>query len=127
MADELDALLGEIGRRGYLLYSFRTDLHGPEILAAVYDYGGTADVVVLFAADHAVAYRTPTGPGLDVFAPERVYWMYGGSPIWTLRALLTLAPPADPHAPTALVEAPPGLRRPTAERLPVRIVRRRGR
>ena len=116
---ELDALLELAGKRGYLWHLFRTDRHGPEVLAGVRAHDGCADVLVLLDADRARAYRTPTDG--DLFAPTRVYWWYGASPVWTLRALLTLPPPGDP---APLIPAPTGLAIP-GDRLPVR-VRRRG-
>jgi hypothetical protein len=118
---ELDALLETAGRRGYLWHMFRTDRHGPEVLAGVCRHDGCADVFVLLDTEHARAYRTPTGPDIDLFAPTLVFWWYGASPVWTLRALLTL--PA-PGAAGALVPAPAGLGIP-GDRTPVRIRHRR--
>lgn len=123
--DELDALLEEAARRGYLWHMFRTNRHGPEVVAAVFQWPGCADVFVLNDEDYAHAYRTPTGPQSDVFAPREVLWWYGGSPVWTLRALLTLPAPGSSDAPTVLAPAPPGSGVP-GDRLPVR-TRRRGR
>lgn len=117
---ELDALLEMAGRRGYLWHMFRTDRHGPEVLAGVCQHQHCADVFVLFGADSARAYRMPTGPDTDLFAPTGVYWWYGASPVWTLRALLTLPPPDDLGT---LVRPPPGLGVP-GERVPVRMRRR---
>jgi hypothetical protein len=119
--DELDVLLERLGKRGYLFHAFRNDQHGPEVLAAVLDVGGTADVLILFDEDHAVAYRTPTGPGVDTFAPTHIYWWYASSAVWTLRAVLTLAPPGHPDAAGVLLDAPPDLGLPAAGRMPVRI------
>jgi hypothetical protein len=123
--DELDALLGEAGRRGFLVHMFRVDRRGPEVVASVFNWGGCSDVFVLSGTDHAQAYRMPTGPAADVFAPDHVVWWYRSSPVWTLRALLTLPEPGQPGAPVALSPAPPGLGVP-GDRTPVRI-RRRGR
>lgn len=125
MTDELDVLMETIGKRGFLFHAFRGDRHGPELFAAVRDFGGCADVVILVDEDHACAYRTPTGPDIDPFNPSQIYWSYAASPIWTLRALLTLAPPGHPDAPSGITDVPSGLGIPATDRLPVR-VRKRG-
>jgi hypothetical protein len=126
MTDELDVLMETIGRAGYVFHAFQVDRHGPDVLAAVHDFGGCADVVILVDADRACAYRIRTGPAVDLFAPTHVYWSYAAGPVWTLRALVTLAPPGHPDAPSGLHLAPPGLGLPVQGRLPVH-VRKRGR
>ena len=93
---ELDVLLAKARNIGFKLHRF----HG-EILAGVFHYAECADVFVLSGAEHAYAYRVPTGVDTDVFAPARVYWWYAACPVWTLRALLTLPEPD-------LIPAPPG-------------------
>lgn len=120
---ELDALLEKAGRRGFMVHMFRSDRHGPDVVAAVYQWEGCADVLVLFDDQRAHAYRTPTGENTDVFAPTHVHWWYGASAVWTLRALLTLPHPGHPDAPGTLVPAPAGARLP-GERVPVRMRRR---
>lgn len=124
MTDELAALIERIGKNGFLLHSFQGDRHGPDVLAAVRDFGGTADVVIMFDPERACAYRTPTGQGVDIFAPDNVFWSYASSAIWTLRALLTLAAPGHPDAPADLAAAPPGLSVPREWRERVRIRKR---
>jgi len=124
MTDELAVLIERIGRSGFLLHSFQGDRHGPDVLAAVRDFGGIADVVIMFDAERACAYRTPTGPGIDIFAPTKVLWSYASSAVWTLRALVTLAAPGHPDAPTELTAAPPGLGVPREWRERVRIRKR---
>jgi hypothetical protein len=119
--DELDVLLTEVGRRGFLLHAFRTDLHGPETVAFVYDWGGVADVLILFDERRACAHRVPTGPAIDVFAPNRVVWCYAHTPVWTVRAVLTMAPPDHRDAPAALLDTPPGYGLAAQGRMPVRI------
>jgi hypothetical protein len=120
--DELDALLERIGKSGFLLHAFHVDQYGPDILAAVYNHrSGLADVLILFDEHTACAYRTPTGEGIDVFDPERVYWWYGTHPVHTLRALLTLAPPGHPDAPAILAGAPRGYGLPHQARTPVHV------
>ena len=120
---ELDALLEKAGKLGYLWHMFRTDQHGPEVLAGVYQRSGSADVFVFSSDEYAHAYRLPTDTDTDVFAPTRVYWWYGASPVWTLRALLTLPEPGRPDAPDTLIVAPPGLGIP-GDRMSVRMRRR---
>ena len=100
LTSELDALLIRLGRQRFIAHQFRVDRHGPEVLAFVRDWGGMADVVILHTEDYAVAYRTPSGPGRDVFAPTEVSWSYASSPVWTLRGALTLAPPGHPDVRT---------------------------
>ena len=122
--DELDALLELAGKRGFLWHMFRTNQYGPDVLAGVFQWPGCADVLVLSGAEHAHAYRAPTGPGSDVFAPRVVLcWYDGESPVWTLRALLTLPDPSDPQASAKLGPAPPNSGVP-GDRVPVRIRRR---
>ena len=124
MTDELAALIKLIGTNGFMLHSFQGDRHGPDVLAAVRDYGGSSDVVIMFDEDRACAYRTPSGPGIDVFGPSQVYWSYASSAVWTLRAMLTLDPPGRPDAPRDLTPAPNGLGVPREWRQRVRLRRR---
>lgn len=119
---ELEALLEKAGKLGFLVYMFRTDRHGPEVLAGVLQRSGYADVFVFCSDEYAHAYRLPTGTDTDVFAPTRVYWWYSASPVWTLRALLTLPEPGQPDAPDTLIAAPPSLGIP-GDRMPVRVRR----
>lgn len=121
---ELDALLEKVGKVGFMMHMFRVDQHGPGVLAGVFQHAGCADVFVLSSGEYAHAYRLPTGAGTDVFTPTRVYWWYAASPVWTLRALLTLPRPSHPDAPVMLVPMPPGLGV-SGDRRPVRL-RRRG-
>jgi hypothetical protein len=122
--DELNALLEEAGKRGFLWHLFRSNQHGPDVLAGVFQWPDCADVFVLTDERHAHAYRMPTGPHSDVYVPGEVFWWYQSSPVWTLRAVLTLPEPDHPDTPTALAAAPPGSGIP-GDRVPVRI-RRRG-
>ncbi|OLF06652.1 hypothetical protein BLA60_30775 [Actinophytocola xinjiangensis] len=119
---ELDALLSEVGRRGFTWHLFRADRYGPEVLAGVFEHPGCADVVVLTGDESAHAYRVPTGAGTDVLAPALVSWWYVASPVWTLRALLTLAEPTGHHHQPLLV-VPSGFGVP-GDRVPVRLRRR---
>jgi hypothetical protein len=120
---ELDALLEKAGKLGFMVHAFRADQHGPDVLAAAYQWEFCADVVVLVDDQRAHAYRVPTWDGVDVFAPTQVCWWYRGSAVWTLRALLTLPDPGHPDSPGTLVPAPPGTGV-TGDRVPVRMRRR---
>ncbi|MGH3756180.1 hypothetical protein [Actinophytocola sp.] len=123
--DELNELLEQLGKRGYLWHGYRIDRHGPDVNGFVCRWDNCADVLVMTSADDGVhAYRTPTSATTDVFVPTHVLWWYGHNPVWTLRALLTLPPPDHQDAPSVLVPAPPGTGVP-GERMPVRL-RRRG-
>jgi hypothetical protein len=122
---ELDALLEEVGKRGFLWHMFRTDANGPDVLAGVFQHSGYADVFVVQGSENAHAYRLPTGPDTDVFAPEWVYWWYCACPVWTLRALLTLPTPENLPLPEMLTPAPAGMGVP-GDRVPVRMRRRTG-
>lgn len=116
---ELDVLLELLGKR-WMLHFFG-ERRRPHTIAAVYHWTDRADVVILWGEDTAIAYRMPITPDADVFAPHRVHWWYGGSAVWVLRAVLTLAVPGHPTAPDTLIEPPPSLRIPPEQRRPVHI------
>jgi hypothetical protein len=109
--DELDILIEEVGKCGYMWHQFRVDQHGPEVLAGVYQWRDHADVVVLTDDAGSHAYRTPTDATTDVFAPSHVCWWYGRSAdvgmVWVLRAVLTLPRPDEPGGLPPLIPAPP--------------------
>lgn len=95
LVTEWDVLLEMAAERGYLWHRFRTERYGPDAFAGVRRHRDHADVIVFSSAEHAHAYRLPTGADTDVFAPDRVYWWYAASPVWTLRALLSLPEPDE--------------------------------
>lgn len=105
---ELDAAMRELGRARFVVHRFGKQSL-PDALAAVHDWGGIADVLIAHSPKVAAAYRTPSSEGLDPFEPSRVLWSYASDLLWTTRALLALPPPADPGAPSGLLEAPQGL------------------
>jgi hypothetical protein len=135
---ELEGLIEEAGRRGFLWHRFRDDQHGPEVLAGVFRWGWCADVVVLTDEKGTHAYRTPTDDAIDVLAPSHVHWWYGRSDdamvadpgtvlkgvcmVWVLRALLTLPHPDEPGGLCHLIPAPKGTGVP-GDRVPVRMRR----
>lgn len=140
---ELDLLIEEAGKRGFLWHQFRPDQNGPEVLAGVFGWEDCVDVVVLVDEKGTHAYRTSADPKVDVFAPTHVHWWYGrcdgavGLPeaglvlpgvemVWILRALLTLPAPDEPGGLPPLVPAPKGTGVPGV-RVPVRLRRWLGR
>ncbi|MBB5156978.1 hypothetical protein [Saccharopolyspora phatthalungensis] len=117
---EVDELLNELRRRGWVLYVFGPK-DAPEAVAHVFQWDTCADVVILRDEDDATAYRLPTFPGTDVFAPELVSWHYHASTAWTLRAVLTIAPPGHPDAPMGVLRPVPACGVPIQIRRPVSI------
>jgi hypothetical protein len=107
---ELAGLLDTLGRRGFVVCEFDAAMGGAEVTAAVFEYHGAgADVFLMRSAEVAHAFRT--GPGVygdDRFSPPWVSWCYVSCPVWTLRALLTLAPPGHRDAPRQQMNLPPG-------------------
>ncbi len=128
--DELNALIAQLGKRGYMWHHFRVDRHGPEVLAGVFQWNVCADVVVLTDDHDSHAYRTPTPtPIEDVFQPSHVHWWYGANDVgmvWVLRALLTLPHPDEPLGLPPLRPAPSGTGV-EGDRIPVRMRRWFGR
>jgi hypothetical protein len=121
-ASELDALLVELSRRRFRLYQFQGDHHGPDLFAAVYDWTAVlSDVLILRSEQNGSAFRTLTGPGIDVSNPPHVLWWYTANAVWTLRSLFTLPQPVDLDAPSTILELPPGKGLPTSARMPARI------
>lgn len=102
----LEDWLQQASERGFLWHQFRNDQHGPDYLAATLQRAGTADVLVLSGEDYAHAYRTPVASEEDVFRPSLVWWWYGHSPVWVVRAVLALPEPGHPDAPGHLMKVP---------------------
>ncbi|GAA4857112.1 MULTISPECIES: hypothetical protein [Saccharopolyspora] len=119
-AGHVDELLTELRRRRWVLYVFGPR-RAPEVVAATFHWTTCADVVLLRAEDDASAYRAPITPSTDVFAPDLVSWQYRAPAAWTLRAVLTLAPPGEPDAPLAVLRPEPGCHVPMDLRRPVTI------
>jgi hypothetical protein len=119
---ELDELLIELGRQGFICHEMRLDHVGPDVVGFVRSWaGGVVDVVILFDEQKACAWRTASGPGVDVFAPDLVSWWYEQCPVWTLRAVLSMPPPGHPDEPCLLTELPPGCALPKAGRKDLRV------
>jgi hypothetical protein len=100
---DLDDLLTELRRRKWVLFVIGPR-DGPDIVAATFHWLTCADVLILRGEDEATAFRAPTFPDTDLFAPEFVSWQYHSSAAWTLRAVLTLDPPGHPRAPMAILK-----------------------
>ena len=102
----LEELLEELRRRKWVLHLFG-GREAPEIYAAVHTWPTCADVIILRDEHRASAYRVPLFPGTDVFSPRVVTWQYHATPVWTLRAVLTLAEPGTPGAPLQALRPQP--------------------
>lgn len=102
---ELRDLLSELRRRGWtlILWGPRTS---PSFMGAMFQWRDCADVLLVRNNHQATGYRVPTPPGDDeVFNPNVVLYQYHQSPLWTLRAMLSLPRPGTPGAP-AMAERP---------------------
>lgn len=97
----LDELLVELRRRHWTLIRWGNP-RAPELLAATFEWDTCADVLILRAENDASAYRAPSWPEADLFAPEKVSYQYHASALWTLRAILSLPRPGTPGAPLAI-------------------------
>jgi hypothetical protein len=107
----LDDALDELRRRkSWTMHLFGPDKKRPVLIAAVRQWPECADVLLLESEDKATAYRTPRAPGVDPLTPSVVTWVYSAPALWTLRAVLTIAPPDHPDAPSSPIPAPPACR-----------------
>jgi len=95
---ELDVLLATAGKRGYLWHMFRTDQHGPEVLAGIFQPSGCADVFVFSDREHAHAYPSDSA---ETRATGRTGHVHPGT--------ARLGDPGRPHAGS---DAPPQLNEP---------------
>lgn len=120
LLSETEELLTELRCRKWVLYVFGPH-DGPDVVAAVFQWSTCADVLILRGEDDASAYRVPTFPDTDVFAPDFVSWQYHAPAAWTLRAVLTLDPPGHPRAPMAVLRPAAGCAVPIGLRRPVTI------
>ncbi|WNV90347.1 hypothetical protein [Umezawaea sp. Da 62-37] len=106
---EVDEWIAEMTRQGWTHHYF-PDREAPIAMASTFWHAGYVDVIQLFDHADAFAYRAPmeqwSGSGADPFKPAAVVWLYGGNPIWTIRATLGLPLPGSAQAPT-MPEPPP--------------------
>lgn len=112
----LDQLLGELRLRRWTLHVFGAS-DAPDLYVASFSWKFRADVFILRSEKSATAFRVAIFPGTDILAPRMVEWQYHGLPDWALRAVLSLAEPGKPGAPSGaetshpLCTVPPSLRR----------------
>jgi hypothetical protein len=97
------------------------DPRGPEWIAAHKQWDACTDVVIIRDERSATACRVPGDEFTDVLEPQWVTWVYSASPVWTLRAVLTLAEPGSPDEPVCLIPAPSPCRIPRVGRRPVTV------
>lgn len=93
---DLQDLLAELRRRRWTLIRWGRE-SSPELLAAMYSWGSCSDVLILRTEAYATAYRAPSAK--ETFNPSGVVWQYHSSPLWTLRAVLSLSHPSSVNAP----------------------------
>ncbi|MCP2169790.1 hypothetical protein [Goodfellowiella coeruleoviolacea] len=107
----MDALdwIDELRRRRWT-WHYLPSRKAPQLIAAVLRWPECADVVILSGDSDrfpALAYRAPLDNGhQDPFAPPVIVWSYAAKPAWAIRAVLTIAPPGSPTAPTTLLPTP---------------------
>jgi hypothetical protein len=113
---DVDEVLGQLTRQRQWTAHFYGGRKTPRLIAFTFEWRGSscADVVLLRGEDVAAAYRTPADGRTDVLRPDLVCWSYEGSAIWTMRAVLSLYPPAHPEAPFRLYPTPDSCRMPDA-------------
>ncbi|MDV6012422.1 hypothetical protein [Haloechinothrix sp. LS1_15] len=100
----LEELLGELRRRRWTLLRWGSPVN-PELLAAIAERHGCADVVILRAEEDATGYRATSWGASSVLTPRTVSYQYHATAVWTLRAMLALPSPGAEGAPMA-VETP---------------------
>lgn len=123
LPDSVARLLLAVVADGFTVYCCgpKTD---PTALVAAYEWDQHVDVVTIRDFERrVVAARVPAQGGgrVDVFAPGQVVWSYEGPAEPTLRAVLNLAHPAHPDAPTSTYPAPCALSVPRREQRPLSI------
>ena len=119
---DVQRLLLELVADGFVVYCCGPPA-APCALVASYQWDDYVDLVTIRCFERVTTARVPAPRHgrVDVFAPEVVVWAYEGPPQWALRALLDLAHPQHPHAPTNTYPAPASLRIPRAEQRPLTI------
>lgn len=116
----VESLLVDVVADGFVLYCCG-DRTAPYALVASYEWTHCIDLVTIRDFDRVTAARVPKRGTVDIFAPEVVVWAYEGPPQQALRALLNLAHPMHPDAPTTEYPAPPNLHIPRAEQRPMTV------
>ncbi|MGH3940913.1 MAG: hypothetical protein ACRDTG_20200 [Pseudonocardiaceae bacterium] len=119
----VEQLLLDLVADGFVVYCCG-DRRAPAALIASYEWPQYVDLVTIQDFERITTARVAKQGKVDVFAPELVVWAYEGTAEHALRALLNLAHPEHPDAPTASYPAPSSLcvprheQRPTTIRLP---------
>jgi hypothetical protein len=118
----VEELLVDVVADGFVLYCCGPKA-APYALVTCYDWEHYAcvDLVTVRDFDRVVTARVPTRGVVDIFAPVVVVWAYEGPPQPALRALLALAHPAHPEAPTLEYPAPAGMHVPRSRQRPMAI------
>lgn len=88
----LDELLTELRLRRWTLFRWG-EADDPALVAAVFKWNSSADVIILRRNRTATGYRVPTRDDTEILAPRIVSFQYHGPPLWTLRAILALTEP----------------------------------
>lgn len=122
-----DDALDEIRRRKWTMHYFGPGRDNLNLIAAVFRWRGHeyADVLILRSDDDATAYRAVVGPNDDPLKPNSIVYFYQAEAMWTLRAILSIAPPGhraapnDRMAPKAACFIPAELERPHTIRPPL--------
>ena len=106
-AEAVEWMLDGIRRERWLFHYLGREPRRPSAIYAVKDWGaaGYADILILHGhrPGEAIFYRSPTrtddGTTFDVLSPQWTSMDYRSSARWTLRFMLSAAPPAaDEHA-----------------------------
>lgn len=121
----LDEWLAELVRRRWTFH-YVPDRSAPEAIAAVlkWDGAGLADVIVILHESYAWGYRVLLSTvDADPFAPEFLVYSCEDTPARTIREVLTIPPPGDPNASTAIDAATPEEQKIAAKFLGRRVVR----
>lgn len=103
---DVDPYLANLTERGWWHYYF-PNRENPTAIASVFTYSTCVDVIQVFSEHDAFAYRAEIPTSGNVFAPDVVWWTYGGDPVWTYRNAMTLPDPDDPTWPRVKLPAPP--------------------
>ena len=116
----VEDLLADVAADGFTLYCCGPKAQ-PNALVACYEWSQYLDLLTIQAFDRITAARVPKHPTMDIFAPDVMVWAYEGPPQQTLRALLELAHPEHPDAPTTTFPAPASLQVPRVLQRPLTI------
>lgn len=98
---ELEDQLSELRRRQWTLILWGPR-ESPALMGAMFQWRDCADVLLVRNDRQASGYRIPTVHGGEVFNPESVLYQYHQSPLWTLRAILSLPHPGMSSAPIGI-------------------------